>query len=83
MKTALLTGITGQDGAYLAKLLLQEGYKVCGTVRDTAHPNLQNLKFLHIEDRVELISTNLLDLSNVIRLLENMQPNEIYNLEEF
>ena len=80
MKTSLITGVTGQDGAYLAKLLLEEGYKVCGAVRDTAHPNLQNLEFLHIEDRVELISTNLLDLSNVIRLLEKIQPQEIYNL---
>jgi GDPmannose 4,6-dehydratase len=80
INTALVTGITGQDGAYLAKLLLEEGYKVCGAVRDTVHPNLQNLEFLHIEDRVELISTNLLDLSNVIRLLEKIQPQEIYNL---
>ncbi len=80
MKTALITGITGQDGAYLAKLLLEEGYKVCGAVRDTAHPNLQNLIFLDIEERVELVSTNLLDLSNVIRLLEKVQPQEIYNL---
>jgi GDPmannose 4,6-dehydratase len=80
MKAALITGVTGQDGAYLAKLLLEKDYKVCGVVRDTGTPSLQNLAFLGIADRVELVSANLRDLSNVIRSLERVQPDEIYNL---
>lgn len=80
MKTALLTGITGQDGAYLAKLLLEKNYNVYGAVRDATNPSLINLTFLGITDAVQLISTNLRDLSNVIRLLEKVQPGEIYNL---
>jgi GDPmannose 4,6-dehydratase len=80
LKTALLTGITGQDGAYLAKLLLEKNYNVYGAVRDATNPSLINLTFLGITDAVQLISTNLRDLSNVIRLLEKVQPGEIYNL---
>ena len=79
-KSALITGITGQDGSYLAKLLLDHGYRVCGAVRDSIDVNSKNLSFLGIQKGVELVSTNLLDLSNVIRLIEKVQPQEIYNL---
>lgn len=80
MKKALITGITGQDGSYLSKVLLDKGYKVYGIVRDATVSNLASLKFLGIEDRIELISANLLDLSNVIRLIDMTKPDEIYNL---
>ena len=65
---------------YLAKLLLEKNYNVYGAIRDATNPSLINLAFLGITDAVQLISTNLRDLSNVIRLLEKVQPGEIYNL---
>jgi GDPmannose 4,6-dehydratase len=80
MKTALITGVTGQDGAYLSRLLLERGYKVFGSVRNMVQSNHKNLLHLGVEGSIELVSTNLLDLSNVIRLLEKIQPDEIYNL---
>jgi GDPmannose 4,6-dehydratase len=80
MKKAVITGITGQDGSYLSKVLLDKGYEVYGIVRDSTATNLANLKFLGVEDRIELIPANLLDLSNVIRLLDKTKPDEIYNL---
>jgi GDPmannose 4,6-dehydratase len=80
MKIALITGVTGQDGAYLSKVLLEKKYKVYGTVRDSIAPHSRNLKLLGIENSIELIPTDLLDLSNVIRLLERIKPDEIYNL---
>lgn len=80
MKNALVSGITGQDGAYLAKLLLEKGYKVSGTVRNGINPNAFNLSYLGIEKDVHLIPANLQDLSNVIRLVERAAPDEIYNL---
>ena len=72
ISTALITGITGQDGAYLAKLLIEKDYKVYGAVRDSANLNLKNLNFMGMSHRVELVITNLLDLSNVIRLIEKV-----------
>lgn len=80
MKNALITGITGQDGGFLSRLLLDKGYKVYGIVRDSTASNLNNLRYLGIEDRIELIPANMLDLSNVIRLLDMTKPDEIYNL---
>lgn len=80
MKKALITGVTGQDGAYLSRVLLEKGYKVYGTVRDSISPHSKNLTLLGIESSTELIPTDLLDLSNVIRLLERIKPDEIYNL---
>lgn len=79
-KTALITGITGQDGAYLAQFLLSKGYRVYGTFRRTSNPNFTRLYYLGIEKKVELIPLDLLDLSNIIRVLEKTQPDEIYNL---
>jgi GDPmannose 4,6-dehydratase len=80
MKKGLITGVTGQDGAYLSKILLEKGYKVYGTIRNSITPRSRNLELLGIERSIELIPADLLDLSNVIRLLERIKPDEIYNL---
>ena len=81
-KRAFITGITGQDGAYLAKLLLEKGYKVSGLVRrsSTADVNDIRLKWLGIADQVCLIDGNLLDLSGLVRTLREVEPHEVYNL---
>ena len=82
MKKAVVTGITGQDGAYLAELLLEKGYKVYGTYRRTASVNFWRLEELGIKEHpnLELVEFDLTDLSNAIRLLEKAEPNEVYNL---
>jgi len=79
---ALLTGVTGQDGAYLSKLLLEKGYEVYGLVRrsSTADVNDVRLRWLGIADRVKLIDGNLTDLSSLLRTMRDLQPNEVYNL---
>ncbi len=80
MKTAIITGITGQDGAYLSKFLLEKEYKIIGITRNLQSGNLNGLNFLGIENNVELIEANIFDLSNIIRLLEKFKPDEFYNL---
>jgi len=80
MKTAIITGITGQDGAYLSKLLLEKEYKVVGITRSLQTGSLNGLSFLGIENEVELVEANVFDLSNIIRLLEKYNPDEFYNL---
>ena len=80
MKTAIITGITGQDGSYLSKYLLSKDYKIIGITRDTSEANLKNLKYLGIDGSVTLIKANLSDLSNIIRIVEKNDPHEIYNL---
>ncbi len=82
MKTALITGITGQDGAYLAELLLENGYKVYGTYRRTASTNFWRIEELGIRDNpnLHLVEYDLTDLGSNIRLLDKAKPNEIYNL---
>lgn len=80
MKKAIITGITGQDGAYLSKLLLENNYKVIGITRNLLTGNLTGLNFLKIHRDVELVEANILDLSNMIRILERYRPDEIYNL---
>ncbi|MFZ2322557.1 MAG: GDP-mannose 4,6-dehydratase [Ignavibacteriaceae bacterium] len=80
MKTAIITGITGQDGAYLSKLLLEKGYKVIGITRSLQSGNINGLNFLGVQNDVELIEANVFDLSNIIRLLEKYKPTEFYNL---
>ncbi|MBI5660676.1 MULTISPECIES: GDP-mannose 4,6-dehydratase [Ignavibacterium] len=80
MKTAVITGITGQDGAYLSKFLLEQNYKVIGITRNLHSGNFLGLKYLNINNEVELVEANLLDFSNIIRLLEKYHPDEIYNL---
>ncbi len=82
MKRAFITGVTGQDGAYLSQLLLQKGYEVYGLVRrsSTVDVNDGRLRWLGIADRVKLVDGNLLDLSGLIRTLRELKPDEIYNL---
>lgn len=81
-KRALITGVTGQDGAYLAQLLLKKGYEVYGLVRrsSTADVNTQRLKWLRIEDQIKLVDGDLTDLSSLIRAMTEIKPNEVYNL---
>ncbi|MBV9671896.1 MAG: GDP-mannose 4,6-dehydratase [Verrucomicrobia bacterium] len=80
MKTALVTGISGQDGAYLAKLLLEKGYHVCGTSRDAQMSSFKNLERLNIRTDVQLESVALNDFRSVIQVLFKIRPDEIYNL---
>lgn len=77
---ALITGITGQDGAYLSKLLLDKGYDVIGITRDTSDIRTTNLRYLGIDKDIELVKANLLDLSNILRLISEYKPDEMYNL---
>jgi GDPmannose 4,6-dehydratase len=77
-KTALITGITGQDGSYLAEVLLEKGYRVCGMVRRSSTENFQRIE--HLRDRLELVQADLLDQMSLIRLLREVRPSEVYNL---
>ncbi len=79
-KRALITGVTGQDGAYLAQLLLREGYEVFGAFRRTASVNLWRLAELGIENDVQMAPFDLLEFTNILRTVERIQPDEIYNL---
>lgn len=80
MTRALITGITGQDGAYLAKFLLSKGYEVYGAHRRAATPNLGRLEALGIEERVRLVPFELLEYENQRKVLGEVNPTEIYNL---
>ncbi|MBV9105812.1 MAG: GDP-mannose 4,6-dehydratase [Verrucomicrobia bacterium] len=80
MKKALVTGISGQDGAYLAKLLLEKGYLVCGTSRDAQMSSFRNLDRIGIRKDVQLASIALNDFRSVLQVLFRVQPDEIYNL---
>ena len=82
MKTAMITGITGQDGAYLTKFLLTKGYNIIGLLRNNKEADLKNLEYLGLNDnnKVRFIKTDLLNLSNIIKILETIDINEIYNL---
>ncbi|CNF03618.1 GDP-mannose 4%2C6-dehydratase [Yersinia frederiksenii] len=82
MKTAIITGITGQDGAYLAELLLEKGYKVYGTYRRTSSVNFWRIEELGIDKHpnLHLVEYDLTDLSASIRLLQTTQATEVYNL---
>lgn len=79
-KTALIFGISGQDGAYLARLLLEKGYKVVGTSRDAQMSSFANLQRLGIRDQVEVGSASLGDFRSVLQVLKDAEPDEIYNL---
>lgn len=79
-KTAMITGITGQDGGYLAKFLLEKGYRVIGLYRRGATDTFSKLKEHGILDKIELLDFELLEFSNICRLLKNYQPDEFYNL---
>lgn len=80
MKTALICGISGQDGAYLAQLLLNQGYRVYGTSRDAQMSRFRNLERLGIRDRVHLLSMAPSDFRSVLQGLTQAQPQEVYNL---
>ena len=80
MKTALITGITGQDGAYLAQLLLDKGYKVYGLLARRATATTWRLEYLDILDKVELLEGDLTDVTSIIRAVEEAKPDEFYNL---
>ncbi len=79
-KTALITGIRGQDGAYLAKLLLEKGYRVYGADRRSSDSGNWRLKELGIEQDVEVVYMDLLELTNIMRTIEQIKPDELYNL---
>ena len=79
-KKALITGITGQDGAYLAQLLLEKGYEVWGTFRRVSSPNFWRLQYLGIMDKVNLIPVELTDMSSVAMAIKMIEPDEIYHL---
>lgn len=79
-RNALITGITGQDGAYLAKFLLERGYEVHGAYRRSASVDHWRLRELGIADEVRLLPLDLLEMSNVIRVIEKVDPDEVYNL---
>lgn len=79
-KTALICGVSGQDGAYLAQLLLSKGYLVCGTSRDAQMSSFKNLVRLGIRDQVKLESMSLNDFRSVLQILTKIQPEEVYNL---
>jgi GDPmannose 4,6-dehydratase len=79
-KKALICGISGQDGAYLAQFLLGQGYEVYGTSRDAQVANLRNLQYLGIGDRIKFLSMSLTDFRSVLQVLNQVQPDEVYNL---
>jgi GDPmannose 4,6-dehydratase len=78
MKTALITGITGQDGSYLAEFLLEKGYRVAGLVRRSSTLNFERIA--HIQERIELISGDLTDQNSLFGALQACEPDEVYNL---
>ncbi|MEE8454390.1 MAG: GDP-mannose 4,6-dehydratase, partial [Limibaculum sp.] len=79
-KTALITGITGQDGAYLSQSLLEKGYEVHGAFRRSSSSNLWRLEELGIADRVKTVPLELLEYSNILKTVEAVRPDELYNL---
>lgn len=80
MKTAIITGITGQDGAYLAKLLIDNKYRVIGILRSYNNSNVDKLKYLQVDTQVVLEECDLTDIPSIIKILEKYQPDELYNL---
>jgi GDPmannose 4,6-dehydratase len=79
-KRALICGISGQDGTYLTELLLREGYEVVGTSRDAEQSTFSNLASRGLRKRVRLVSMNLTDFRSVLQILDQVRPDEIYNL---
>lgn len=77
-RTALITGITGQDGSYLAEFLISRNYRVVGMSRRSSTENFERIK--HLRDQIELRQGDLLDQLSLIRLIEEVEPDEIYNL---
>jgi GDPmannose 4,6-dehydratase len=81
-RRALISGITGQDGAYLAKFLLEKGYEVFGIVRRSSHVGISDhrLRWLNVDGSVRLLDGNLADLSSLMRIIQDVRPDEVYNL---
>jgi len=80
VKVAIITGVTGQDGAYLSRLLIGKGYKVIGLIRSMYGSNLSRLQYLDLLDKMELVECDLGDLSQVLNIIAEYKPTEIYNL---
>lgn len=80
MKRVFITGVTGQDGAFLSKLLLEKGYEVYGGVRRTSTLNTWRLEFLGIKDKVKFVDFDLLEYSNIFQTIKDIKPDEFYNL---
>src|SRR5947208_14844923 len=78
MPRALITGITGQDGSYLAELLLDKGYQVYGMVRRTSHHSFERIE--HLLDRVTIVTADLLDQHSLTVVMQEVRPDEVYNL---
>ena len=78
--TAFVTGMTGQDGPYLAKLLIEKGYQVYGLIKRYSNPNLDNMRFLGIQDDIELVTGDITDENSMNHLMRSLQPREVYNL---
>ena len=78
MPTALITGITGQDGSYLAEFLLEKGYRVVGVVRRTSHHSYERIA--HLNGQVEIVSADLLDQHSLTQVVKESKPDEVYNL---
>lgn len=80
VKTAIVTGILGQDGPYLAKLLLEKGYKVFGLIRRYSNPTFNNLDYLGITKKIEFVDGDMTDESSLLHLIKRTLPDEVYNL---
>ncbi|APH06593.1 GDP-mannose 4,6-dehydratase [Bacillus weihaiensis] len=80
MKTAFITGVTGQDGAYLAKFLLDKGYRVVGLVPQRSTSSFWRLDYFNITDSIELVYGDVTDLSSLVKILRTFKPDEVYNL---
>ena len=80
LKRALVTGVTGQDGAYLVRFLLQQGYEVTGVVRPVSNPSFSNLERLGVKDKVKIQTMDLTDKGSIERLIGNIKPHKVFNL---
>jgi GDP-D-mannose dehydratase len=82
VKHALITGVTGQDGAYLSQFLLRKGYEVYGIVRRSSASDVMDakLRWLGIEKEIRFVDGNLIDLSSLVRIMREVKPDEVYNL---
>jgi len=80
MKTAIITGVTGQDGAYLSQLLIHENYKVVGLTRSYNNLNTSSFKYLNLDSKIKIEECDLLDFSSIIKILLKYKPDEFYNL---
>jgi len=80
MKTALITGVTGQDGAYLVDFLLKKGYNVFGTYRRLSTPNFWRLQYLNVFDKIDLIPVDLIDMGSILEAIKVSNPDEVYHM---